>query len=306
MALATKPVMLFPPLTYDVSYTAAAEPDADGWTLQGTDHAAVAAGILTIENCGTDQNYYQRARAAHASSAAVWMRALVKVASASVTAGLRLQSATLGKYVQLQFYGTVGGTKIAATGATTANYTLDLTSDYVDLLVVLTKGGYRIFADGVDLGGAAAGTATGSDEIAYFGKITTGNDNTASLWDTVEYGIGAVNACSLIPTGWYEDEIASVKAQSIASDGTVETIHEHDARFIGFEQRCLTDAQLSTLRGYLTTYCTTGRKFYLARDQDVITTSFTAVKLDGKAWRPRRDPEALQLWSVPWRLRVAG
>lgn len=43
---------------WDVRYEATVEPDADGWTLRGTDYASVAAGILTIATTADAQTCY--------------------------------------------------------------------------------------------------------------------------------------------------------------------------------------------------------------------------------------------------------
>ena len=297
MPLTTKPRLIFLPSTYTAQYDGSVEPDADGWTLTGTDHASSDGDTLTIENAGTDTNYYVRALAAHSASDIVAATYRVKIDSGCTTCTGLLRSSTINGRVYFQF---TDDTTVRFTGA--VDVTVDATQ-WMTVTLVLSTAQYWAFVDG-KLVAQGAPAVEGTYSRAEFGKTSTTDDDVAQYWDRVDYGEADTFDFTLPLDRWNPYTYDIEANHNEALDGSLESLFIREMRMLTFDSRAHTTADLVTLNGHAQNHIRKGEPFLLIVDSTDMTSTAYNVRHKGKKWTPRLDPQAPTRFSLAWSLRV--
>lgn len=294
--LTTKPILICPMLTPDQSYLALVEPDADGWTKGGVDHCSVAGGVATISGCGTDLDYYTRAVAAHAATAALWAEWDVQIVTGCVVASMELVSATMGKGVTITITG--DATLVVAGTSVTQN----MVAGEHTLRLLLTKYGWRLWIDDVF---TASGTpsAEATNTRCGFGKNTSTSGSQAMMFSGVRYGVAGSWCFAWPPHKFISRLYETEKVVNVAWDGTTETVHARDDRFLTFTQQALSESDVTALALLYTTYLAPGVSCYLAEDYLNPNTAWHVVKWLDKRFDPQPDAAIPFLRQLVWRLR---
>ena len=302
--LTTRPIFIFNPLAWDYSYLAAAEPDADGWTLDGVDHASASSNLLTITGAGTDVNGYARALPAHDADAVAIAQFDVKIATGATTALFELASATMG--VKVVATVTADGT-IVFTGSAGSSVSLTMT-DTQRIRLMLAAGGWRAWSVDQTTGALtvlAYGTpdVEATNERAYFGKQAATSDANAQYWTNVRVVIADSWRFAWAPNRWVGRRYETEKVVNVAWDGTVETLHGRDDRYYTFTTQALSTADVDELAGYYTDHMAPGRTFYLAEDSTDLDGAWHLVKLLEKTFDPAPDAAVPTHYQLSWKLR---
>jgi hypothetical protein len=268
----------------------------------------VSSGTLTIANADTDANNYYRALPTHTATGAVWVDVLSwQIETGSTTSVLEVASATMGCKVTLTI---TADSTITVAGSSSQTITETMTTAK-DVRVLLTAGGFRVYVDAAGSVGTTfkvggVGAAESTNDRVTWGKVSTTSDNNDQKTTGIRYCTADTVALSWPPNGWLAYEYATTKTVNQTWDGTVETVHGRDDRYISFTQNAISAADLATLAGYYTTHMAPGSTFYLAEDQTALATSFTPVKWLVKDFKPVKDAAIPTHYQLGWRLRVVA
>ena len=299
--------MVFAPTAWDVTAAMAVEPDADGWTLDGVDHASVTGGVLTIGGAATDKNDYYRALGAHAALGCVWAQFALKIETGCTTASLEIASATMNAKVTVAV---TADAVVTFTGAAPVTLAQNMIAAAITFRVLLTAGGWRAWT--VDSTGVATYVASGTpttedtNNRVTFGKNSATDDSDDQYWGAVKFGVGVAWAMSWPPNKWLAHEYDTTKNVNEAWDGTIETVHGYDARSLSFTTQAHDAAEIATLAGYYTATLAPGTEFYLAEDQTAINAAWHRCKLIEKSFKPAQDSAIPTHYQLGWKLRRIG
>jgi len=304
MSITTRPVLVFEPQTFATTYDAgeATEPVLQGWTALGPDHATIDAGDLLLDDVGTDQSYYTKEPAAHATTAGLMLVADVQVESTATLMFVGLYSDTFDKKVELYLRGSATGQIVDKTSGVT--FTTDLSTAEVEVKVLLTVGGYRIWINGVALGGSAATAHSSSYSGVFFGKITTGTDNSWARFRRIRASVVDTFVLGYPAQGWQTNARTVDKVVTVAQSGTIETAYRRADQNISFRSIVHSDANIATLASLYATYVGPGYRFWLAQDYTTLATGWWPVKDVGKQLKPTKSAAVPTHWDLTWALRV--
>ena len=299
MPLTTKPRLIFLPSTYTAQYDGSVEPDADGWTLTGTDHASSDGDTLTFENAGTDLNWYYRALPSHSATDIIAAVVRVKIDSGCTQAYSFLRSATVGKRISFQI---TSDTAITFYAASNAVVTVDATQ-WMTIAMFISATQYWAFIDG-KLVAQGTPTAEATYDQVQFGKMASTDDDVAQYWDRVDYGEADVFDFTLPLDKWNPYTYDIEANHNEALDGSLESLFVRQMRMLTFDSRAHTTADLVTLNGHAQNHIMRGEPFLLIVDKTDMTSTAYNVRHKGKKWTPRLDPQAPTRFSLAWSLRV--
>jgi len=311
MAIKTRPQLVFEPQDYTHSYdaTSGTEPDAEGWTLSGTDHASVAASVLTITTASTEACAYYDDIDSVAASDVLAMRLYFKAHAGCATVGAHLEADTLGVKLRLLASG-AGTLSVEGVGPAGADvdYSVDVATDYVEVFALLSSTMWRLYVDTGDgrylLGTGTPEAYSGGNDRCIFGKIATTDDSDPQYWQQAEASICDEYTFAYPPNGWDTVSRSPQRAINLAHDGSVETVHYRDDQDVKFRSVAHSDANAATLTALFSTYMSPGYRFWIAEDYSNHATSFRPVKHIEQRWSFVRSAAAPTHWDMAWSLRV--
>jgi hypothetical protein len=297
MGIATRPMLVFEPVSYGIAYNPSGgnEPDAEGWTLIGTDHASVSGGKLVITGGGADATSYSTTLEALTATGIVFAKAQVRLSSSVTDAWITIQSATLGVELPLQ----LSAREIEHDGDIAA---VDLTTLERTVTVFLGASGYVVRVDGSEVLAGTPDTYVGANELAIFGKGTV-DDAGTQTWGIVQCSTAETFIFSYPPNGWNVNVYTTEKHVNVSQNGTVDTIHYRDDNDLSFRSIAHTDAEVDTLSAHYSRYMAPGRVFYITPDFSDVSTVYSVKMLD-KKFAPVASASTPMRKDISWHFRV--
>jgi len=181
--------------SFDVEYDASLKPDADGWTLYGSDYGSVADNILTIAEGG--RCYYGRSAGTLSTDKFITVEAKLKLESDAL-AMLIVQNDGGNK----SSYITISATSIViGNGLLSEEIAIDMASAYREVKIVINQS-TRVFVDGellIVVDEFLHYLTTPS--YVYFGRGTAGAATGIQYWANVSFAVDTYTQ-DVTPDGW--------------------------------------------------------------------------------------------------------